>query len=162
MLEIPAFPDEEMRLNGRGLRLQPSYFCWKSPTKLMDDQLPPVLVFPVQYAGGLLHKERSSEDTQERLASLVGRTRATVLALTVEGSTTTQLARSCDITLATASHQTAVLRDAGLIVSQRRGKSVIHQATQLGHALLEGTDPWSGNTDLHESRLPAAGPHRGP
>ncbi|WP_433008140.1 ArsR/SmtB family transcription factor [Kribbella sp. CA-294648] len=162
VLEIPAFPDGEMRLNGRGLRLQPSYFCWKQPTKLMDDQLPPVLVFPVQYAGGLLHKERSSEDTQERLASLVGRTRATVLALTVEGATTTQLARSCSITLATASHQTAVLRDAGLIISQRRGKSVIHQATQLGHALLEGTDPWSGNTDLHESRLPSARSHCGP
>jgi DNA-binding transcriptional ArsR family regulator len=80
-------------------------------------------------------------DTQEGLSALVGRTRATVLALTVEGATTTQLARSCDITLATASHQTAVLRDARLIVSRRQGKSVIHQATALGIALLDGTTP---------------------
>ncbi|MDX6261783.1 MAG: hypothetical protein QOH84_3471, partial [Kribbellaceae bacterium] len=50
-------------------------------------------------------------------------------------------ARSCDITLATASHQTAVLRDARLIVSRRQGKSVIHQATALGIALLDGTTP---------------------
>lgn len=162
VLEIAAFPNEELRLNGRGLRLQPSYFCWEAPTKLLDENLPPVLVFPIRHAGGLLHRDRSGADTQERLSALVGRTRATVLALTVEGATTTQLARSCDITLATASHQTAVLRDAGLIVSQRRGKSVTHRATTLGEALLNGTDPWSGDTDLHESRLPSPGPYRGP
>jgi DNA-binding transcriptional ArsR family regulator len=45
---------------------------------------------------------------------------------------------ACDITLATASHQTAVLREAGLIGSQRIGKSVRHQATALGLALLNG------------------------
>jgi DNA-binding transcriptional ArsR family regulator len=162
VLEIAAFPDDEMKLNGRGLRLQPSYFCWKAPTKLADGELPPVLVFPIKQANGLTHKERSGVDTQERLAALVGRTRATVLALTVGGSTTTQLARSCDITLATASHQTAVLRDAGLIVSQRQGKSVIHQATTLGHALLEGTDPWSGDTDDHAPHVSATGTHSGP
>ncbi|NEA32242.1 helix-turn-helix domain-containing protein [Streptomyces sp. SID13031] len=162
VLEIAAFPDEELRLKGRGLRLQPSYFCWKAPTKLLDADLPPVLVFPIRHASGLLHRDKSGADTQERLAALVGRTRAAVLSLTVEGSTTTQLARSCDITLATASHQTAVLRDAGLIVSQRQGKSVIHQATTLGQALLDGTDPWSGDTELHESHLPSTGSHRGP
>jgi DNA-binding transcriptional ArsR family regulator len=140
-LEIAAFPDEDLRLNGRGLRLQPSYFCWTAPTKLLDADLPPVLVFPIQHASGLIHQNKTDVDTQERLSALVGRTRATVLALTVEGATTTQLARSCGITLATASHQTAVLRDAGLIVSRRQGKSVIHQATTLGTALLEGTTP---------------------
>lgn len=162
VLEVSPFPDQDLRLNGRGLRLQPSYFCWRAPTTLLDANLPPVLVFPIERASGLLHKDRSGADTQERLAALVGRTRATVLALTVEGSSTTQLARSCDITLATVSHQTAVLRDAGLIVSHRQGKSVIHQATALGHALLEGIDPWSGDTDGHDSRLPSPGPHRGP
>jgi DNA-binding transcriptional ArsR family regulator len=162
VLEIAAFPNDEMHLKGRGLRLQPSYFCWKAPTKLADDELPPVLVFPIKHASGLTHKEHSGADSQERLAALVGRTRASVLALTVGGSTTTQLARSCEITLATASHQTAVLRDAGLIVSQRQGKSVIHQATTLGHALLEGTDPWSGDTDQHASHLSPVGSHSGP
>jgi len=162
VLEVSPFPDQDLRLNGRGLRLQPSYFCWRAPTTLLDAELPPVLVFPIKRAGGLLHKDRAGADSQERLAALVGRTRATVLSLTVEGASTTQLARSCDITLATASHQTAVLRDAGLIVSHRQGKSVIHQATSLGHALLEGIDPWSGDTDLHESRLPSARSHSGP
>ena len=85
-----------------------------------------------------------------------------MLSLTVNGASTTQLAESCHITLATASHQTAVLREAGLIESHRRGKSVIHLATRLGHALLEGTYPAPGDTELHESRLPHPGPGHGP
>jgi DNA-binding transcriptional ArsR family regulator len=140
-LEIAAFPNEDLRLNGRGLRLQPSYFCWTAPTKLLDADLPPVLVFPIQHAAGLLHRSQEGLDGEGRLSALVGRTRASVLALTVDGATTTQLARSCDITLATVSHQTAVLRDAGLIVSRRQGKSVVHQATPLGVALLDGPTP---------------------
>ncbi|GAA0961483.1 winged helix-turn-helix domain-containing protein [Kribbella koreensis] len=140
-LEIAAFADEELQLNGRGLRLQPSYFCWRDPTKLLDANLSPVLVFPIQHATGLLQQAKEDADTQERLSALVGKTRAIVLALTIEGATTTQLARSCNITLATASHQTAVLRDAGLIESRRQGKSVIHQATTLGIALLDGRTP---------------------
>ena len=141
VLEIAAFRDEEVHLDGRGLRLQPSYFCWQHPTKLGDPELPPVLVFPIRTAGGLLLADRTSADTQQRLGALLGRTRAAVLAMTVDGRTTTELATGCRITLATASHQTAVLRDAGLIESRRQGKSVQHRATQLGHALLEGSTP---------------------
>ena len=162
VLEIAAFQDSDLQLNGRGLRLQPSYFCWRQPTKLADRELPPVLVFPLRNANGLVPAERGTDGNQEQLAALVGRTRATVLALTVNGTTTTQLAAACDITLATASHQTAVLRESGLIESHRRGKSVIHRATRLGQALLEGTDPCPGDTELHESRLPHPGPHHGP
>lgn len=162
VLEIASFPDDDMHLDGRGLRLQPSYFCWNSPTKLMDSSLPPVLVFPIRRGSGLLHSDRTGGTTQDHLAALLGRTRATVLALTVNGCSTTQLVGACKITLATASHQTAVLRDAGLIVSRRQGKSVIHRATGLGHALLEGGDPWPGETDGHESRLPSLRADSGP
>jgi DNA-binding transcriptional ArsR family regulator len=162
VLEIAAFQDSDLQLNGRGLRLQPSYFCWRQPTKLADLELPPVLVFPLRNATGLVPAEKAIDRSQEQLAALVGRTRATVLALTVDGTTTTQLAAACDITLATASHQTAVLRESGLIESHRRGKSVIHRATRLGQALLEGTDPCPGDTELHESRLPHPGPSHGP
>ena len=162
VLEIAAFQDSDLQLNGRGLRLQPSYFCWRQPTKLADVELPPVLVFPLRNATGLVPADRATDRNQEQLAALVGRTRATVLALTVDGTSTTQLAVACDITLATASHQTAVLRESGLIESHRRGKSVIHRATRLGLALLGGTDPCAGDTELHESRLPHPGPHHGP
>ncbi|TDU91587.1 helix-turn-helix protein [Kribbella voronezhensis] len=162
VLEIAAFQDSDLRLNGRGLRLQPSYFCWRQPTKLADQELPPVLVFPIRNATGLVHSDGATCANQEQLAALVGRTRATVLALTVNGTTTTQLAEACGITLATASHQTAVLREAGLIESHRRGKSVVHLATRLGRALLEGSPAGPGDTVMHESRLPHPGPDHGP
>jgi DNA-binding transcriptional ArsR family regulator len=161
VLEIPKFPDEEVRLDGRGIRLQPSYFCWRAPTKLGDHDLPPVLVYPIRNAAGL-QLDRSPSDSEQSLAALLGRTRANVLALTVDGCTTTELAKACRITLATASHQTAVLRDAGLIESRRHGKSVRHQVTGLGRALLNGLDPWSGDTDPHDDRLSPSGSHRGP
>ena len=95
VLEIAAFQDSDLQLNGRGLRLQPSYFCWRRPTKLADLELPPVLVFPIRNATGLVHSERPTDDPREQLAALVGRTRATVLGLTVNGASTTQLAESC-------------------------------------------------------------------
>ncbi|ADB34404.1 putative transcriptional regulator, ArsR family [Kribbella flavida DSM 17836] len=161
VLEIAGFQDEEVRLDGRGIRLQPSYFCWKAPTKLGDPELPPVLVFPIGNPTGL-QLDRRAGDSEQSLAALLGKTRAFVLGLTVNGCTTSELAAACKITLATASHQTAVLRDAGLILSQRHGKSVRHRATRLGHALLEGRDPWSGDTGLHDSRLSPSGAHRGP
>ncbi len=141
VLEIPTFPDREMHLNGRGLRLQASYFCWNNPTTLMDDELPPVLVFPIDRTRRLLGADWIAGTAHEHLAALLGRTRATVLAMTVAGSTTTQLAHACNISLASASHQTAILREAGLITSHRQGKFVTHRATRLGQDILDGGDP---------------------
>ncbi|TWD74722.1 DNA-binding transcriptional ArsR family regulator [Kribbella amoyensis] len=156
VLEIEPFADQDLHLDGRGLRLQPSYFCWRQPTKLENHDLSPVLVFPITTAGGLVRGDQVIEDTQQRLGALLGRTRAAVLALTVKGCTTTELANACDITLATASHQTAVLRGAGLIESQRQGKSVLHLATPLGLALLEGRGPSASESGSPE--LPDHGP----
>ncbi|MFC8665453.1 hypothetical protein [Streptomyces sp. NPDC057199] len=39
--------DRELRLDGRGLLLVPSVFCWQAPITLTDPRLPPVLVYPV-------------------------------------------------------------------------------------------------------------------
>ncbi len=153
ILEIPSLPNDDLRLGGRGLRLQPSYFCWNNPTKLMDDELPPVLVFPIDEVRGLERADRiTGGTTQERLAALLGQTRATVLAMTVAGSTTTQLAHACNITLARASHQTSVLREAGLITSHRQGKFVTHRATRLGRQLLEAGDLDGKSQAISESR----------
>ncbi|WP_229403573.1 ArsR/SmtB family transcription factor [Micromonospora okii] len=41
-------------LGGRGLRLIPSYFCWRRPTLLRDPELPPVLVYPVEHRPALI------------------------------------------------------------------------------------------------------------
>lgn len=38
--------DWDLYLNGRGLALVPSAFCWQYPITLIDPELPPALVYP--------------------------------------------------------------------------------------------------------------------
>jgi DNA-binding transcriptional ArsR family regulator len=138
-LEVLDFSDADVYLHGRGLELLPSYFCWGTPTKLRDDELPPVLVYPLAHVPGSLRVDAHADENGARpLAALLGRTRSTALAATTEGCTTSELARACDISLAAASQQASVLREAGLIQTRRNGRAVLHQISELGVRLLEG------------------------
>ena len=85
--------DRDLYLDGRGIELQPSAFCWQVPTKLRDPELTPILVYPIQHAPGIL-----------RQASM-------------------EQARRCSISPAAASHQASVLRQAGLITTRRDSAS---------------------------------------
>jgi len=72
------------------------------------------------------------------LASLIGRTRARVLADigAAAGHTTTEIARRLRISPASASEHAYALRAAGLISTERAGTGVAHRITPLGRALL--------------------------
>jgi DNA-binding transcriptional ArsR family regulator len=70
------------------------------------------------------------------LAALLGRTRAAVLEAAVLGCTTGELSRRLDISPASASEHTAVLRKARLLTSRRNGPAVHHRPTPLGLTLL--------------------------
>ena len=137
-LQILDFVDTDLHLDGRGLKLQPSFFCGQAPTKLRDDELPPVLVFPTRPAPGELHRGEADRRVAS-LAALLGRTRAEALAVIGEGRTTSEVAKLCNVSLPAASQQTAVLRDAGLITTRRTGPSVRHELTALGRDLLNGS-----------------------
>ncbi|WP_433531557.1 ArsR/SmtB family transcription factor [Micromonospora sp. CA-263727] len=138
VLEIPNYPNSrELYLQGRGLLLVPSFFCAVTPVALVDPELPPVLVYPVDRLGGLAPAEPGAPDAgREALAALLGRTRAAVLASTEDGSSTGELARRLRISPAAASQHTSVLRNAGLLVSHRDRNTVLHTLTPLGRALL--------------------------
>ena len=41
--------DRDLYLRGRGLRLVPSFFCWRYPIMPANSELPPVLVYPVNH-----------------------------------------------------------------------------------------------------------------
>lgn len=127
--------ERELHLQGRGLLLVPSYFCWRRPITLADDQLQPVLIYPVDKT--LAPTTPSSAP----LPRLLGPTRAALLyesaALTC--ATTSELASVTGMSLPTVSQQLAVLRDSGLIASRRDGKRVLHAATPLGRRLLDGS-----------------------
>lgn len=139
VLKITGFAERDLYLEGRGLRLQPSVFCWQTPTKLRDPKLSPVLVYPVRQAPGILHLA-TEESRTEPLAALLGTTRAAALAAIADICTTTELARRCEISLAGASRQAGILREAGLITTRRAGQAVQHDLTPLGQALLNGSD----------------------
>ncbi|MER6494799.1 ArsR/SmtB family transcription factor [Streptomyces griseorubiginosus] len=133
VLEIDPYPDHrDVHLDGRGLLLIPSYFCWQAPVALADPGLPSVLLYPLH------HRPTTTPHTDSApLNALLGPTRAAILRAGATGSTTTEAARRAGVTPTTASHHTAVLRDAGLITSHRHANTVLHALTPLGAALLE-------------------------
>ncbi|MEE1753397.1 ArsR/SmtB family transcription factor [Streptomyces sp. SP18CS02] len=134
VLEADYPVDRELRLDGRGLLLQPSYFCRGTPVVYRDPDLPPVLVYPVTHTDAPV----SGEAGGSSLGRLVGHTRSSVLKAIGHGGTTSELARRAGVSLASASQHAGVLREAGLVVTLRRGSSVLHTLTPLGAALLRG------------------------
>ncbi|MHA7961093.1 ArsR/SmtB family transcription factor [Streptomyces sp. L500] len=137
VLEL-AFPaDHDIHLGGRGLTLQPSFFCWGAPTTFLDTRLPPVLVYPVERSLGWAAPSHAPR--RQAVAALLGKTRARVLeVVATEACTTTQLAERASVPIQTASHQATVLREADLIHSRRHRNTVVHTVTSLGMALLQG------------------------
>jgi DNA-binding transcriptional ArsR family regulator len=125
--------DRTIDLRGRGLLLVPSYFCFRMPTALADPELAPVLVYPVDHP-----EVEPPEGAGEGLAELIGSTRAAVLQALAESGSTSEIARRVGISVATASHHTTVLRDAGLITSVRRANRMVHNLSNLGSVMITG------------------------
>lgn len=130
--------DFDVHLKGQGIRLQASVFAGAQPVlwdyHFVDE--PPTLVYPAYFDG------RSPTPTSHpSLVSLIGRTRAQLLAAIADGpgTVTGNLARRLGISPASASEHATVLRNAGLITTIRYGKSALHTVTPLGAALLEPT-----------------------
>ncbi|WP_433330244.1 ArsR/SmtB family transcription factor [Spirillospora sp. CA-294931] len=144
-LHLPYPVKRVLHLNGRGLRLLPSFFCWRRPITLCDPSRAPVLVFPIDHDPGWLASAPRTP-THRSLAALLGRTRAVVLTtIAAQSSTTTQIAHRAGVSLAAASQHTAVLREAGLIATQRRGNRSIHTITPAAKALITLQAPAAGS-----------------
>ncbi|MET7988996.1 winged helix-turn-helix domain-containing protein [Streptomyces sp. NPDC005281] len=141
VLHVEYVEDRDLYLDGRGLRLVPSYFCWQSPVSLADDTLRPVLVYPLH--GSRPPAAAPVEDAP--LAALLGGTRAAALRSVALGATTSELARFVGVSPSTATHHTSVLRDAGLITSRRWHNTVLHTLTPLGAAMLRRTPAAPGH-----------------
>ncbi|MFE2296169.1 DUF5937 family protein [Streptomyces sp. NPDC059452] len=126
--------ERDLHLQGRGLLLVPSYFCWRRPITLADGQLRPVLIYPVDKTPS------KPADSTGSLARMLGPTRAALLyeAAVLTCPTTSELADATGVSLPSASQQLAVLRDGGLIASRRDGKRALHTVTPLGRRLLDG------------------------
>jgi DNA-binding transcriptional ArsR family regulator len=68
---------------------------------------------------------------------LLGRRRAALLEALRSPATTSGLARVLHVSPSAVSQQVGVLRDSGLVISERTGRSVLHRATERGLALLD-------------------------
>jgi DNA-binding transcriptional ArsR family regulator len=126
--------ERDLHLEGRGLVLVPSFFKSRArPVTLIDPELPPVLVYPVDRSAGMLAARQT-----EALAALVGRSRAAILELCAAGGSTTSIAAQLGQSPSTISEHLSVLRNAGLVISERRGATMQHRLRPLGLAVLEG------------------------
>ncbi|MET9002085.1 winged helix-turn-helix domain-containing protein [Amycolatopsis sp. NPDC004169] len=134
VLEIDYPVDQDLRLGGRGLLLVPSLFCWQSPVTLLDAGRQPVLVYPIDRRPGWFAGASSARSA----IALLGRTRAAVLAAICARPlvSTTELAAELGISPAGASQHATVLRDSGLIVTDRAGGTARHRPTAFGSTLL--------------------------
>ncbi|WP_431044564.1 ArsR/SmtB family transcription factor [Streptomyces sp. P1-3] len=155
VLEVDYPVDRDLFLNGRGLLLQPSFFCRRTPVTYRNAELTPVLVYPVEHAGESapprpLRQPVTASTKAHWLGKLVGQTRSAVLQGVGGGCTTSELARRVGVSLASASQHASVLREAGLLLTLRQGGAVLHTLTPLGAALLRGGTP--------AERVPEQGP----
>jgi Helix-turn-helix domain len=141
VLEVLVPTDYDVPLNGRGIALMPSVFVGQLPslhTNPNDPTAVPWLVLPPADGRiGLRHLWGNPRSQEAALAALVGRNRAAVLRTIADGCSTTELADRVGISLAAASQHASVLRDAGLITTQRQGSAVLHVLTPLGAELLQ-------------------------
>jgi DNA-binding transcriptional ArsR family regulator len=137
VLELRGPQSGERDLAGRGLDVVPAVFCHGVPEIFLPAVGPAVLIYPAGADPATTPRpEPVDRAIPDGLADLLGQTRAAVLAALAGGSTTGELARKLRISPAGASQHATVLRRAGLILSTRRGNSVLHTLTPLGSALL--------------------------
>ncbi|MGX9888779.1 ArsR/SmtB family transcription factor [Streptomyces sp. NPDC002276] len=139
VLEVDYPVDRELRLEDRGLLLQPSFYCVRRPVMLAAPSpgRTPVLVHPIQHVLGWAQGPDAAS-AGASLGNLMGRTRAAILEDVVTGRTTGELAERFGISGSAVSQHTAVLRRVGLLLSMRRGKYMLHTTTPAGLALLNG------------------------
>jgi DNA-binding transcriptional ArsR family regulator len=141
VLNAPYPSEQELRLQDRGLLLLPSFFLRTRLITLSERSSTPVLVFPIRHDPARSY-ESPDGPSGHPITALLGRTRARLLTVVATGpATTTQLARRCMVSPASASQHTAVLRATGLITSRRIGGSVVHAITPLGVALSGDASP---------------------
>jgi DNA-binding transcriptional ArsR family regulator len=134
-LQIAAPKELDIHPAGAGVTLLPSVLWTGRPMIGAHPDGSTVIVYPALTPLPLI-----DEAAGDPVGALLGRTRAAVLRLTGRERTTTELAAELGISAANVSGHTKTLRKAGLIVTTRAGKAVLHSLTPLGARLLEG-DP---------------------
>ncbi|WP_157009021.1 ArsR/SmtB family transcription factor [Agromyces laixinhei] len=122
---------------GSGLVLVPSVMGGLGCSVLTEPPAQPTLFYPAQGVTETWAKDPAA--ASRSLGALISPARAGILLAAHDPRTTTQVAADSGLALSTASHHLSVLRESGLIASERRGARVLHVRTPLGEALVGAT-----------------------
>jgi DNA-binding transcriptional ArsR family regulator len=142
VLEYSGKYSRDIYLNGEGVTLIPSVF-WIGPPAIgrQFPGQPTLVLYQAQVPLPLLMPSSDRDDPQRALAALIGGTRAGVLRVVAEqpAITTSALAAELGTSPGRVSEHATVLRNAGLISSNRYRNRVLHSVTELGAGLLAGS-----------------------
>ncbi|MET8041578.1 ArsR family transcriptional regulator [Micromonospora sp. NPDC005215] len=125
----PDVPD------GPGLVLVPSVFVWPSVASVSAGDAPQ-LAYPARGLGTLWERPKG---VPHALAAVLGRGRARLLTELTSPVSTTELAWRSEMSPAGVSQHLSALRAAGLVVTHRRGRTLLSARTDLAEALLSAT-----------------------
>jgi DNA-binding transcriptional ArsR family regulator len=142
VLSAPYPADLTIELAGRGLTLVPSFFCQGAPVSVVNRELDPILVYPIDPPLHWMQPADRSTGMDRHLATLIGLSRATLLGALTVPLTTSQLAARAGLPLSSTSEHTKILRNCGLVASTRQGRHVMHSLTPLGRQILAGGHRW--------------------
>ena len=126
--------DGDVQLGGRGLLLMPSAFVWPRLSTILDAPWQPTLAYTPRGVANLWMMD--PPPVAHALELLLGQGRASVLLSLEPPSSTLEIAQRLGLVASGVSEHLSVLRLAGLIESQRRGRFVYYRLSQTGVALL--------------------------
>jgi len=129
----PPYDGKPVQLNGNGLILCPSVFCWPRVTASVRPVAAGTLRYPARGVATLWERPEPASDA---LAALFGRTRAEILTTLAQPATTTDLATRLGVTAGAISQHLTVLRGAGLVSTSRDGRTVLHLRTDRADPLF--------------------------
>lgn len=122
-------------LADRGLVMIPSVFAWPKVAVVFDAAWHPAVIYPARGIGALW-KARAASAESDGLGALIGARRAIVLTDLDQPRSTRELASRLGMTSSGVSQHLAVLRNAGLVRSQRVGRVVLYARTGTGDILV--------------------------
>ena len=112
----------------------PSAFVWQRPMAVTDAPWQPTLVYP---ARGVATLGRAHRPHRRRSRPCSGRVRA-CWRPSIAPRSTTELARRMGVSAGGVSQHLGVLREAGLVSTQRDRRSVLYVRTPLADSLVRG------------------------
>ncbi|TDU87037.1 hypothetical protein EV138_0554 [Kribbella voronezhensis] len=130
------FREQDRELEGQGLLLVPGVFAWPYLVLVTATGYQPTVVYPARGAARLWSDAPAPPDP---LATLLGRTRATLLVALDPPATTSALAAQYGLALGTVAEHLGALHGAGLVSRRRTGHQVHYRRTDVGQAVVDAS-----------------------